>query len=38
MFGFIPDLYTPAYQLEGDEEAVIETSRGTIRAAPIQGT
>lgn len=31
MFGFIPDLYAPAYQLEGDEEAVIETSRGTIR-------
>ena len=24
MFGFIPDLYTPAYQLEGDEEAVID--------------
>lgn len=31
MFGFMPDLYTPSYQVEGDEEAVIETSQGTIR-------
>ena len=31
MFGFMPDLYTPSYQVVGDEEAVIETSQGTIR-------
>jgi peptidyl-prolyl cis-trans isomerase B (cyclophilin B) len=32
--GLFPDpLYTPSYQLKGDEVAVIETSKGTIRVA-----
>ena len=30
MFGFKKELYTPEYQLAGDECAVIETSKGTI--------
>lgn len=42
MFGFKKELYTPEYQLVGDECAVIETSKGTIKVkfdgegAPIQ--
>ena len=31
MFGFKKELYTPEYQLAGDECAVIETSKGTIK-------
>ena len=31
MFGFKKELYTPEYQLVGDECAVIETSKGTIK-------
>ena len=31
MFGFKKELYTPEYQLAGDECAVIETSKGTIQ-------
>ena len=31
MFGFKKKLYTPEYQLVGDECAVIETSKGTIK-------
>ena len=31
MFGFKKELYTPEYQLAGDESAVIETSKGTIK-------
>ena len=32
--GFIPDpLYTPTYEVVGDEVAVLDTSRGTIRVA-----
>ena len=31
MFGFKKELYTPEYQLAGDECAIIETSKGTIR-------
>ena len=31
MFGFKKELYTPEYQLSGDECAVIETSKGTIK-------
>ena len=31
MFGFKKELYTPEYQIVGDESAVIETSKGTIK-------
>ena len=31
MFGFKKELYTPEYQLAGDECAIIETSKGTIK-------
>ena len=31
MFGFKKELYAPEYQLAGDECAVIETSKGTIK-------
>ena len=31
MFGFKKEFYTPEYQLVGDECAVIETSKGTIK-------
>ena len=31
LFGFGNDLYTPEYQVVGDEVAVIDTSRGSVR-------